>query len=155
MALSKGQIIGGIGTISLALSVPFIGGWEGKKNDPYKDIAGVPTVCYGETRVPMKKYTDDECLSMLNNAVKEFSDGVIKCTPSLQGHPYQWAAATSLAYNIGTGNYCRSTVAKRFNAGDYKGACEAFKMWNKAGGRVSQGLVNRRNSEYNLCLTFL
>lgn len=155
MALSKGQAIGGISALALAMSVPFIGGWEGKRNDPYRDIAGIPTVCYGETRVPMKRYSDAECLDMLNVAVKGFSDELVKCTPVLKGHPYQLAAATSLAYNIGTNAYCKSTVARRFNAGDFKGGCEAFKMWNKAGGKVSQGLVNRRNSEYELCMTFL
>lgn len=155
MALSKGQIATGISALALSLSVPFIGAWEGKRNDPYKDIAGIPTVCYGETRVPMKKYTDEECLGMLEQAVSDFSQGVVKCTPTLAGHPYQLAAANSLAYNIGLGNYCRSTVAKRFNMGDFKGGCEAFKMWNKAGGRTVQGLVNRRQSEYNLCMTFL
>lgn len=155
MALSKGKAAAGMTAIALALSTPFIGGWEGKRNDPYRDIAGVQTVCYGETRVPMKRYTDDECLGMLEKAARGFSDEVIRCTPGLQGHPYQLAAATSLAYNIGTGAYCKSTVARRFNAGDFKGGCEAFKMWNKAGGKVSKGLVNRRNSEYELCMTFL
>ena len=36
--------------LALALAVPKIATYEGKKNDPYKDLAGIPTVCYGETR---------------------------------------------------------------------------------------------------------
>lgn len=139
----------------LALAVPMIAQYEGKSNDPYKDIAGVMTVCYGETRVKMKRYTDKECTDMLAEATGEFGKGVVKVNPSLSNYPYQWAAATSLAYNIGLGNYAKSTVAKRFNAGDYYGACSAFASWNKVrkNGRLveSQGLTNRRQKEMRIC----
>lgn len=129
--------------------------WEGFSNDPYRDIVNVPTVCYGETRVEMRRYTDAECLAMLNKAVAEFANQVLQCTPRLQYHPYQLAAATSLAYNIGVGAYCRSTVDRLFDAGDLKGACDQFSRWRMAGGVVVQGLVNRRKAEAELCRTGL
>ena len=145
---------GGIAA-ALILAVPLVAKWEGKRNDPYLDIVKVPTVCYGETRVPMRRYSDAECSAMLEKAVKGFAEPVAKCTPVIADRPYQLAAATSLAYNIGTAAYCRSTADRRFDAGDLKGGCAAIKFWNQAGGRVVQGLVNRRAEEYRLCMTGL
>ena len=94
------KLIGG-SAAGLLLATAIIGRWEGKRNDPYLDIVGVPTVCYGETRVEMKTYTDAECKQMLQEAVKDYQQGVIACVPSLVDRPYQLAASTSLAYNIG------------------------------------------------------
>ncbi len=138
---------------ALALAVPLISKWEGRKLDPYRDIGGVWTVCDGETRVPMRRYTHAECDAMLQKAAGEFQEQVLRCTPVLADRPYQLAAATSLAYNIGASAYCRSTVARRFNAGDTKGACDAFLMWRFAGGREVRGLLNRRKDERRICLT--
>lgn len=137
---------------ALGLSTDMIGKWEGKRNDPYRDVVGVQTVCYGETRVAMRRYSDAECKAMLHKAVQGFAEPVARCTPTIATRPYQLAAATSLAYNIGIGAYCRSTADRRFDAGDIKGGCAAIKFWNKAGGRVWQGLVNRRADEYRLCM---
>lgn len=152
MAVNKKQVTGGGIAAALLLAVPLIGKWEGKRNDPYLDIVGVPTVCYGETRVEMRRYSDAECKAMLQDAVKGFAEPVARCTPMIADRPYQLAAATSLAYNIGVGAYCRSTADRRFDAGDFKGGCAALKFWNKAGGRVVQGLANRRAEEYRLCM---
>jgi len=150
-------IAGGVTGIvaALAIAVSTIAPWEGKKNDPYLDIVSVPTVCYGETRVPMRRYSDQECKDMLTKATKEFQSAVLRCTPVLEKHPYQLAAATSLSYNIGSTAYCGSTVARKFNQGDFKGACNSFGAWRLAGGKVVQGLVNRRKAETKLCLTNL
>ena len=48
------------------------------------------------------------------------------------------SAATRLSFNIGVVAFCRSTAARRFNAGDWRGGCDAFLAWNKArvGGRL-------------------
>lgn len=153
---SKAQKAAGGGiAAALLLAVPLIGKWEGKRNDPYLDIVKVPTVCYGETRVPMRRYSDAECTAMLNDAVRGFAEPVARCTPTIADRPRQLAAATSLAYNIGIGAYCKSTADRLFDAGDFKGGCEAIKFWNKAGGRFVQGLANRRAEEYRLCMTGL
>ena len=53
----------------------------------------------------------------------------------------------SLAFNIGEGAFARSTLVNKLNAGDKKGAAEQFLVWKNAGGRVSQGLLNRRQEE--------
>lgn len=64
----------------------------------------------------------------------------------------QFDAMVSLAYNVGTGRkgFAGSTVLRRLNAGDSAGAADAFRRFNKSGGHVMRGLVNRRNDEVAL-----
>ena len=157
MASVKTKVVGGGSAVALLLSIPLIAKWEGKSNDPYKDIVGVTTVCYGETRVPMRKYTDEECKKMLENAVeRDFMKPVAEFTPTIADRPYELAAATSLAYNIGLGNYQKSSVRKLFLQGKFIEGCKAFRPWDKVKrlGKlvVSRGLVNRRKDEIKLCL---
>jgi lysozyme len=158
MALSpmpKGQgrlskAVGGAG--AAALLIGLVAGFEGKRNDPYLDIVKVPTVCYGETRVAMRHYTDAECDDMLADGLADFAGPVLMRNPELEGHTPQLAAAVSLAYNIGAANYAKSTVARRFSAGNWRGACDAFLRWSNAGGKRVAGLVRRREAERALCL---
>jgi lysozyme len=126
----------------------------------YLDIAGVPTACDGITRgvKPGQVYTEAECTALLERELVIHATGVLRCTPALDParYPNQVSAATLLAYNIGVAGYCSSIVARRFNAGNYQGACHAFLMWNKA--RVNGllrpvlGLTRRRERERALCL---
>ncbi len=132
--------------------VAIVGGFEGKRNDPYLDIVKVPTVCYGETNVPMRRYSDAECADMLAGSLADYAQAVLDRNPELRGHDAQLLAASSLAYNIGPAAYRRSTVAKRFSAGDWRGACDAFMRWNTAGGRPVAGLTARRTKERAICL---
>lgn len=143
----------------LAIAVPLTAEWEGKRNEPYRDIGGVLTVCYGETRVQMRRYSDAECTEMLKVALGDFGQKVQRCVPALEERPFQWGASTTLAYNIGAPGFCGSTAARRFNAGDWAGGCEAFKMWVKVNGKYVQGLANRRFQgvgdlipEYTVCM---
>ncbi len=153
---TRNKVVGaGAIALALTLSTNIVGKWEGKRNDPYRDIIGVQTVCYGETRVPMRKYTDYECKEMLTEALGGFQDEVLACVPSLWNRPYQLAAATSLAYNIGSVRFCNGIVAKKFRAGDFVGACNNFWQYRLAGGKIMKGLVNRRADETKLCLTDL
>lgn len=126
----------------------------------YLDIAGIPTACDGITKgVKMGQvYTEAECALLLERELVIHAQGVMNCTPGLRPERLapQRAAAVSLAYNIGVAGFCRSTAARRFNAGDIRGGCEAFMPWNKA--RVNgvlrpvQGLTNRRARERAMCL---
>lgn len=130
--------------------------WEGTRTVPYKDIVGVWTVCTGETRVKMQTYTLAQCRTFLRNAITgEFGKGVLACTPQIAASVYQLGAAISVAYNIGVAGYCGSTMARQFKAGDWYSACNAFALWNKAGGVIVTGLVNRRNDEMRACFTLL
>jgi lysozyme len=131
--------------------------FEGTKLHAYKDVVGVWTICTGETDNvhPTDVATPQQCSVQLDARLAQFASGVLQCTPILKGRSYQLAAATSLAYNIGIKAYCSSTVARRFNAGLLRSGCDAFGLWIKAGGKVVQGLINRRVAERALCLNGL
>lgn len=64
-------------------------------------------------------------------------------------------ALVSWSYNVGTGAACGSTLAKKANAGDWQGACNQLRRWDKAGGKPVKGLTNRRAAETKLCLNAL
>lgn len=148
-----------IGTSAAAILTATVAMWEGKRNDPYKDIVGIPTVCYGETKVQMRRYTDDECKAMLADSLVGYARPVLKRNPELTGHPYQLAAAASLTYNIGPVAYKNSSIARHFSAGRWRQACDGFMAWNKArvNGKLQpvKGLTRRRAHERQLCLTGL
>ncbi len=118
------------------------------------DPPGVYTICDGDTQGVRAgdRETTSGCAIRLDNRLAGFAKPVLKATPGLYGHPNQLAAAISLAYNIGAGAYEKSTVALRFNARQWAPACDAFLMWDRAGGKVAQGLLNRRGAERALCL---
>ena len=67
--------------------------------------------------------------------------------PTTQG---QFDALVSFAYNLGNGALSRSTLLRLHNAGDFEGAANQFKRWNRAGGQVLRGLTRRREAEARL-----
>lgn len=134
-----------------------VGGFEGLRTVAYMDPVGIPTYCFGETqrsdgsRVQIgDRATIDECKEMLVERVQEFGAGVDGCVigPLM---PDRKAAYTSLAYNIGIGAFCKSSIARKHNTGDLAGACDAFLLYNKAGGVVWPGLNKRREKEREIC----
>lgn len=152
----KGTMAGGAIAIALAMAAPIVSKWEGTRTDPYRDIVGVWTVCTGETRVTMRRYSAAECDALLRRALaQDYAPAVLRAVPALADRPHQLAASISLAYNIGARGFARSTVARRFNAGDWRGGCDAFLMWSRAGGREVRGLVRRREDERRVCMTGL
>ncbi|HEX8484668.1 lysozyme [Sphingomonas sp.] len=154
MGAAKNKALAGVmGSASAAaLLLVTLTGYEGKRNVGYRDIVGIPTACMGDTKnvVVGKFYSDAECQARLSAQALVHVAEVQRCTPTIAGN--QLVAAGSLAYNIGGSAYCRSTVARRFNARDLRGGCNAFLAWNRAGGRVIAGLARRREGERALCL---
>ncbi|ECT1022831.1 lysozyme [Salmonella enterica] len=150
----KRLIAGGAGAIAIAAAL--LGGHdglEGRRYEPYRDVAGVLTVCDGHTGkdiVPGKHYTDAECDTLLNQdlaSVKAQVDPLIKISiPESER-----AALYSFAYNVGTGAFAKSTLLKKLNAGDQAGACNELKRWTYAGGKRRKGLVTRREIEREVC----
>lgn len=138
-----------------AIAVIVVGGFEGLRTVAYRDPIGVITACFGETRnIRMgDKFTREECNQMLEGRLVEFWRGAAACIPSLPDMPdTRQAAVVSLAYNIGVGGLCKSSIARKLNAGDTQGACDAFLLYNRAGGIVFPGLTKRRKQERDLCL---
>jgi hypothetical protein len=134
--------------------------FEGCKLTAYQDIVGVWTIGYGTTAMaglgiePAKGMTItlDRAEDLLRQGVEKFAttvDAMIttKVTQNERG------ACVCLAYNIGPNAFAKSTVLRELNAGHKDKAAAAFRMWNKAGGEVIQGLVNRREAEIKLFLT--
>jgi lysozyme len=63
----------------------------------------------------------------------------------------QFSACVSLAYNIGTSGFKRSSVFKKLNINPQDSMiADSFKLWNKGGGKVLAGLVKRREAEIAL-----
>lgn len=125
---------------------------EGYRGEAYKDAVGVTTIGYGETAgVKMgDKTTPERALVQLLESTEKHADAIRQCI-HVPLYQHEFDAYISLAYNIGTGAFCRSTLVKKLNAKDYAGACEEIRRWNKAGGKVLPGLVKRREAEYKMC----
>ena len=88
----------------------------------------------------------DEAEELLDWDLWLFDKGVdASVEVELEQHEYD--ALVAFSYNVGIGAFRRSTMLKRLNAGDFEGAMEAHAEWNKAGGKVIRGLVNRRAAE--------
>jgi lysozyme len=134
---------------------------EGYRGQAYPDPAtkGAPwTIGFGETHgvKPGDRTTPTSALRVLEQSLERHAAGVRACVkvPLSVG---EFRASVDLAYNIGVAAYCNSSVARRFNAGDYWGGCMAFLLYIKArvGGVLQPmpGLVKRRWDNYNLCVT--
>lgn len=156
----KKTLAGVVGAAAAALLFSMVPKFEGEMLVAGPDPIGIITGCFGDTKdVKLgQRFTHDQCIARLEQRLIEHAEPVLKCTPGLKGHTYQLAAAVSFAYNVGAGAYCGSTTAKRFNAGDWKGACRAMNesdagkpQWVYGGGRVLPGLVERREFERALC----
>lgn len=147
--MAKGKIAGGV----MALALPFVAGEEGLRTKAYLDQAGIPTICYGETEnVKLGDVkTKAECDALFYVRLGYFAYRVdMMVEPEMTDG--QHAAFTSLAYNIGLNAFQKSTLLKKANNGDMRGACDQLPRWNKIKGVVSKGLTNRRSRERALCL---
>jgi lysozyme len=141
----------------LAKAVESIKRWEGCRLTAYPDpgSGGVPwTIGYGSTRdeqgraiVPGTTWTQDRAEARLAAEVAEFAKGVDKLIGAAPTTPGQRAALISITYNIGLGALKESTLLRLHKEGDHAGAEGQFARWNKADGKVMQGLSNRRAAE--------
>lgn len=131
-------------------------GWTERAIVPAK--GDVPTVGPGLTKRPDGSPVQmGDTIKPLEGARRSLAhiqkdERGIKACVTAPLHQYEYDAAVSLAYNIGTKAFCGSTVVKRFNSGDYAGACDAFLMWNKFQGKELRGLTLRRERERATCL---
>lgn len=158
MNINKTHVaVGGMTGATLALALQFITAWEGIYTKPYYDSVGVLTVCIGETAADgvnfRKDYTVQDCKDMLVKSLVKYDDGLRGCLhPQRPITDNMHVAFLSATYNIGVDGFCRSTMARKTNAGDFVAACHGLRLWNKGGGRVIKGLDNRRRAEEALCL---
>lgn len=125
--------------------------FEGYSSKAYPDPAtgGAPwTIGYGTTKgvKPGMVITAQQAEKMLRDDVAKFESGVssLVTAQTTQG---QFDAMVSLAYNIGLGNFGKSTLLKKHNARCYTCAADQFRVWNRANGKVMNGLTKRRAAE--------
>lgn len=125
--------------------------FEGYSSKAYPDPAtgGAPwTIGYGTIKgvKPGMIITAEQAEKMLRDDVAKFESGVssLITAPTAQG---QFDAMVSLAYNIGLGNFGKSTLLKKHNARCYTCAADQFRVWNRANGKVMNGLTKRRAAE--------
>lgn len=134
---------------ALKVALDLIRRWEGCKLTAYQCSAGVWTIGWGSTGPGITRgvvWTQAQADSRLASDVRKFADGVFGAVTA-SANENQLGAMISLAYNIGLGAFRSSTMLRLFNAGDISGARAQFQRWNKAGGKVVNGLTNRRNDE--------
>lgn len=140
--------------------------WEGRELRAYRDMVGVWTICDGDTDNvrPGMVETPSGCDKRLRTRlVRDYYEPLKQCHPGFTDRPVSWQAAMlSLAYNVGVSATCRSTALRLAAAGKLRESCEAATRFNRAGGRVVQGLVNRREmgdaariGEAELCVSGL
>lgn len=143
-------------TISKA-GVDFIKSFEGYSDKAYQDIVGVWTIGYGTTLIDGERVhegmvcTEEQACSYLEKDVQDYLDRV---SPAIKVDLTQGQvdSLASFAYNLGVGALTKSTLLRKLNAGDIKGAADEFLRWNKAGGKVVKGLTRRRVAERDVFL---
>lgn len=151
-----------LGATAAAAAISFTGGKEGVRLAPYDDAIGghVSTVCFGETNVPMRRYTLVECREILGSSLAGYASSIRAMTPGFDDlTDGQKVAAIDLGYNAGLENYRRSTLRRRYTARDFPGACDEFLKFRFAGGRDCAiasnhcpGIYTRRRAERAACL---
>ena len=137
-----------------AVALVGIAGWEGYRSVAYIPVPGdVPTIGFGTTKDVKMGDTIDPVAALQKKIrdVEKFEGAVKQCVkvPLAQN---EYDAYLSLAYNIGSGAFCRSTLVRKLNVEDYAGACEEILKWDKFKGKPLQGLTNRRQAEYKQCM---
>jgi lysozyme len=138
----------------LAAAAAFVASHEGYIPYVYPDPIAVPTSCFGHVgpeNTPGRRFTRGECEKLLEADLHIARDAVRRCVriPLTDG---QEVALTSFAFNVGGSALCRSTLARKANAGspDFEW-CAEFSRWIYAGGKRLPGLVKRRREERALC----
>lgn len=144
-----------------AVTAAGIAAHEGFRAKAYDDGAGVQTLGFGSTRhldgTPVKPgdtVTPERAVLMLAREADAIWRQAAACIGEVPLFPHEAAAFQSLAYNIGAGAFCRSTLVKKLKETppDYAGACREILKWTRAGGRELRGLVKRRQAEYRQCM---
>lgn len=144
-----------------ALAVAGIAGYEGYAPRAYDDGVGVQTVGFGSTRhpdgAPVKAgdtVTPQLAVVMLAKGADRIWREASACIGEVPLTQHEADAYASLAYNIGSSAFCRSSIVKKLKQTppDYAGACREILRWTRAGGRELPGLVKRRQAEYRQCV---
>ena len=122
--------------------------FEGCELEAYQCAAGVWTIGYGSTKDVKEgdTLTQKEADNLLLHEMQEY-EGYIKELVKIPLKQNQFDALVSWVFNLGPANLKASTMLKFLNAGDYHLIPSQIKRWNKANGKVLEGLIRRREAE--------
>jgi len=127
--------------------------YEGLKLKAYKCPAGVWTIGYGHTKNVKQGdvITEVQAEILLIYDLNDF-ENCIKKNVRIPLTQNQFDALVSFCFNVGCGNFLKSTLLKKLNEGKIAEAAKEFLKWNKAGGKELAGLTKRRQEEMELFL---
>ena len=125
--------------------------FEGCELEAYKCPAGVWTIGYGHIKGVSEgmSITQEQAEQMLLDELKEYENYINELVV-VDLSQNQFDALVSWVYNLGPANLKSSTLLKVLNSGDYAGVPAQIERWNKAGGKVLEGLIRRRLAESSL-----
>lgn len=133
--------------------------FEGCRLTAYQDSVGVWTIGYGWTNhvdgKPVKagmQIKQETAERLLKTGLVSYESDVSRLV-KVGLTQEQFDALVAFTYNLGARSLSTSTLLRKLNAGDYSGAAEEFLRWNKAGGKVLNGLTRRREAERALFLS--
>ena len=131
--------------------IELIKSFEGRRLVAYQDSVGVWTIGYGHTKTAHEdkliiKSTADRLLAEDLAEFEKYVDTYV--TVALTQN--QFDALVSWTFNLGPGNLKESTMLKKLNQGLYAEVPDEMRRWNKAGGKVLEGLIRRREAEAKL-----
>lgn len=153
---------GGAGAIAAAVCAaavavaPFVHLHEGRRYVAYPDPAthAAPwTICDGHTGPdvhPGDRKTDAQCDALLQADLHKVAVAISPCIHRMAPRDV-FRAVDSFAYNVGAAKTCGSTLLRKLNAGDLRGACAELPRWRYAAGVLLPGILRRRIDERALC----
>jgi lysozyme len=127
---------------------------EGIRYTAYLDTGGVWTIGVGHTGPEVVKglrATDEQVRAWLEEDVREAEDAVNRLV-KVELTQNQFDMLVSFVFNVGEGQFKKSTMLKLINAGDMEGAAAQFPRWCYDNGKMIQGLLNRRLAEQKIFL---
>lgn len=150
--MNRNKVLLSVAAAAFAIAGTVIAKWEGVRYKAYLDTGGVWTICTGHTRGVHEGMvaTAEQCRAWLAEDMALAEAAVNECVRVPVG-AYRRAAYISFAFNVGHTQFCRSTLVRKTNQGDYHGACLELKRWVYDNGVYIRGLAHRRDDEFRLC----
>lgn len=136
--------------------ISLVKSFEGLRLEKYKDAVGKWTIGYGHLILPNENYPkpiSEKQADALLRADLVVAEVGVQNAVTVAINQKQFDALVAFTFNLGVSNMKASTLVKKLNAGDYRGAADEFPRWNKAGGQVLAGLTRRREAERALFLS--
>lgn len=124
--------------------------FEGCRLEAYRDAVAIWTIGYGHTQGVKRGMviTQEEADRMFEEDIAKFESAIEAIPGCKELSPNRWDAIISLAYNIGIGNFKRSTLLKKLQSNpNNKTIFQEFLRWDKAKGQRLEGLRRRRKWE--------